>query len=274
MKITSHIIHLFLFILCLFTFSCQYNSDGREELRLGNRKYNKKLYVDAENNYLKSIEKEKSIEAYYGAGNAVQRQRIPSESDQLEKMDSLATSFYEEALSSNSGNNQKKSKLYHNLGNLKYLEGLKSQKIQKTEESNKQFNDAVENYKNSLRLNPDDDETRYNLALALFMLEKNKEEQKKQNRDNNNQDKNKNEEKDSNKQENQSNQDKEQKNKENNDNENNTPEGQNKNMEENRVTIDKKTANKLLNAAQRDENEVLKKVEKSIISGTNSEKDW
>jgi hypothetical protein len=45
----------------------------------------------------------------------------------------------------------------------------------------KKYTEAVEAYKNALRNNPSDDETRYNLALAKEMLEKNppQEDQKK-----------------------------------------------------------------------------------------------
>jgi tetratricopeptide (TPR) repeat protein len=52
-----------------------------------------------------------------------------------------------------------KHKAYHNLGN--------------TFMNAKKYQEAVEAYKNALRNNPTDDETRYNLALAKEMLEKN-----------------------------------------------------------------------------------------------------
>ncbi|WP_203294880.1 tetratricopeptide repeat protein [Luteirhabdus pelagi] len=52
-----------------------------------------------------------------------------------------------------------KHKAYHNLGN-----GFMN---------NKKYQEAVEAYKNALRNNPTDEETRYNLALAKEMLEKN-----------------------------------------------------------------------------------------------------
>src|SRR5690606_11862131 len=50
-----------------------------------------------------------------------------------------------------------KHKIYHNLGNVFMNE--------------KQYRAAVEAYKNALRNNPKDEETRYNLALAKKMLE-------------------------------------------------------------------------------------------------------
>src|SRR5690606_5858114 len=50
-----------------------------------------------------------------------------------------------------------KHKAFHNLGN--------------TFMNEKKYSEAVEAYKNALRNNPNDDETRYNLALAKDMLE-------------------------------------------------------------------------------------------------------
>lgn len=52
-----------------------------------------------------------------------------------------------------------KHKAFHNLGNTFMKE--------------KMYQEAVEAYKNALRNNPSDDETRYNLALAKELLEKN-----------------------------------------------------------------------------------------------------
>ncbi len=52
-----------------------------------------------------------------------------------------------------------KHKAFHNLGNT-YM-------------NEKKYTEAVEAYKNALRNNPNDDETRYNLALAKDMLDKN-----------------------------------------------------------------------------------------------------
>lgn len=53
---------------------------------------------------------------------------------------------------------EEKHKIYHNLGNTFY--------------ENKQFKEAVEAYKNALRNDPTDEETRYNLALAKKEEEK------------------------------------------------------------------------------------------------------
>ncbi|MHA7055589.1 tetratricopeptide repeat protein [Aquimarina sp. M1] len=73
-----------------------------------------------------------------------------------------------------------KHKAFHNQGNT-YME-------------QKKYKEAVEAYKNALRNNPKDDETRYNLALAKQLLEKQKNEDKGGDKDN--KDKNKDENKD------------------------------------------------------------------------------
>jgi Ca-activated chloride channel family protein len=86
-----------------------------------------------------------------------------------------------------------KHKAFHNLGN--------------TFMNEKKYQEAVEAYKNALRNNPTDNETRYNLALAKKMLEEEKKEgdgdgddkekdDKEEKEDQENKDKNKEEEKD------------------------------------------------------------------------------
>ncbi|WP_245962907.1 tetratricopeptide repeat protein [Ulvibacter antarcticus] len=70
-----------------------------------------------------------------------------------------------------------KHKAFHNLGNT-YM-------------NEKKYTEAVEAYKNALRNNPTDDETRYNLALAKELLEKNPPKDDKgddQNKDQNKED--------------------------------------------------------------------------------------
>lgn len=70
-----------------------------------------------------------------------------------------------------------KHKAFHNLGN--------------TFMNEKKYQEAVEAYKNALRNNPNDDETRYNLALAKDMLEKNPPPPQDDNKDDKNKDQNK-----------------------------------------------------------------------------------
>lgn len=95
----------------------------------------------------------------------------------------LGTAYYNKEMNANAmqrflqaasvaSNKTEKHKAFHNLGN--------------TFMNDKKYKEAVETYKNALRNNPTDDETRYNLALAKKMLE---EEQKKGGDDEDNKDK-------------------------------------------------------------------------------------
>lgn len=61
---------------------------------------------------------------------------------------------------------QEKAALYHNIGNCNMAE--------------KNYAEAVENYKNALRLDPSDEQTRYNLAEAKRRLKKQEDQQQKQ----------------------------------------------------------------------------------------------
>ena len=73
---------------------------------------------------------------------------------------------------------------WHNLGNISFQE--------------KNYAQSIEEYKNALRRNPKDDETRYNLRLAQLLLKKQQQEQQNQdkNDDKDQQNKNKDQQKD------------------------------------------------------------------------------
>ena len=105
-----------------------------------------------------------------------------------------AEAYYRKAIAKDPSNAEAK----YNLGNLYYNKEITNEAVQRhgqaakvTEKKDlkhdsfhnrgnafmkqKKYKEAIEAYKNSLRNNPSDDETRYNLALAKKMLE---EEQK------------------------------------------------------------------------------------------------
>jgi Flp pilus assembly protein TadD len=105
----------------------------------------------AEAYYRKAIAKDPAnAEAKYNLGNLYYNKNITSQA--LERHRGAATTAKEKPL---------KHDAFHNQGNA-YMK-------------QKKYSEAVEAYKQSLRNNPEDDETRYNLALAKKMLE---EEQK------------------------------------------------------------------------------------------------
>jgi len=248
--------NLILLLIVFLLSSCQSDQNGRTQLRIGNKQYNKGQYNDSESSYLKSIEKSASPEALYGRGNSSQCLLPSLPSSNLTATDSVALSSYQSALEQTSGNSIKQSKIYHNMGNLCYQAGLRNQKTQHLDESTKKFSESVEYYKSSLRLNPSDDETRYNLCMAIYMLDKNKKDQENQqqnqdqsqNSDKENQDKQQQQE-DKNKDQNKNEQEKDknkkdQENKENSDNSNsNKQENKDKENNEQNKNKDKEPEN-------------------------------
>jgi Ca-activated chloride channel family protein len=105
----------------------------------------------AEADYRKAIAlNPKSETAKYNLGNAYYDRDLNGEAGQR---------FSQAAAVADS--KEAKHKAFHNLGNS-YMNDTK-------------YQEAVDAYKNALRNNPTDDETRYNLALAKKMLEKQKD---------------------------------------------------------------------------------------------------
>ena len=134
-------------------------------------------------------------------------------------------------------------------------------------QSGKDYAKAVEAYKMSLRNNPTDNETRYNLALAQKML---KDQQQ-------NQDQNQNQDKDKDQQQQQ-----DQKQDQNKDKQNDQKQDDKKDQQQPPKSdkkdnqMSKENAEQLLNSVMQDEKDVQDKVKKQqkILQGGRWEKDW
>ena len=172
----------------------------KQILRKGNDLFKQKRFVDAEVKYKKALQKNPYYEtAGYNLGNAVYEQQRYEEA--LPQYELVAKSSRDLETRANS---------YHNAGNVMMKQ--------------KQYDKAIDAYKKSLILDPKDEETRYNLALAQKLLKDQQQNQNNENKDQNqdqnqdqqqNQDQNQNSEnKDQNQDENQDQGDKEDKDKE------------------------------------------------------------
>ena len=125
--------------------------------------------------------------------------------------------------------------------------------------SQKDYAKAVEAYKESLRNNPKDDETRYNLALAQKQLQ-----DQQQNQDQN---------QDQDKQDQQKEQDKQQDQQK--DQQQNQDQQQPSQPEKKDNEMSKENAEQLLNSVMQDEKDVQDKVKKQqVLQGGRLEKDW
>ena len=156
-------------LLLLAAMSLNAQTD-RQYVHQGNKQFRTGDYANAEVSYRKALEKnDRNPQALYNLGNALMAQN----------KDSAAVAEFEKAAKVET-NGLRKSMAYHNMGVIC--------------QRHQMFGDAIEAYKQSLRLNPHDDETRYNLELCKRQQkqqDQNKDNQQQQNKDDKNKDKDK-----------------------------------------------------------------------------------
>ena len=202
-------------LLTVLLFLISINSIAQNKksfLRDGNKLYNDSSYNEAEMQYRKSLEKDQDyFNASFNLADAIYKQ---------ERYDEASALF--NALEDNAPSKNDLAKVYHNLGNSL----VKEQKLK----------EAINAYKNALRINPDDDDTRHNLALSTRMKQnqENQEEQKE------------------------------------------NQEEQKENPEENKQEMSKEAAEKMLEAIQEKEKDLQKEMQKKKVKGKKVKilKDW
>ena len=121
----------------------------------GNEKLNDKNYISAEKEYRKAMSEQSSnVAGAYNLGNS------------FYKNGNFEEALYrQQQAAKNATSKEDKHKAFHNIGNILM--------------QNKQCKEAVEAFKNALRNNPNDDETRYNYALAKQCADQQKEDEPK-----------------------------------------------------------------------------------------------
>lgn len=155
---------LLVFMLTVATVAVAQND--RRLIRQGNKSFRHGNYAAAETAYRKAAElNTRNAQAAYNLGNALFAQG----------KDSSAVAQYEQGIKLETSP-MRKAMGYHNMGVV----------CQK----NKLYAEAIEAYKNALRLNPNDDHTRYNLELCKRQQKKMQQQQQKnrQNKDKNGKD--------------------------------------------------------------------------------------
>ncbi|MCX6335172.1 MAG: tetratricopeptide repeat protein [Bacteroidia bacterium] len=212
-----------LFIIATALLSCSvasYSQADRKMIREGNREYGKEKYSESEISYRKALDKNKeSSDAVFNTGDALYRQK---------KYEDAGKQFADNH--NMNDDKKKKSASLYNLGNS----FLMANKVQ----------ESIEAYKGSLKLDPDNKETKYNLAYAQDLLKQQQEQQQ------NKQDQDKKEQKQD---QNKDNQNKDQK-----DNKDQQKGQQQKQQEQ--QGISKEDAERVLNALANDEKNVQEKV--------------
>ncbi len=259
------IIILLLAIIAISLHVTEVNAQSeRKHIRSGNRHYmrayedttqvSKEEYSKAEVEYRRAIDKRPDELMWkYNLGNSLFKQ------ENYEK----AQEFYEE-VASLSQDKEDKSKAYHNLGNSL----IAKQKL----------DEAIAAYKKALHNNPSDIETQYNLLAAMKKKEQQEqqeqEDQQDQNQDKENQDQQEQENKDQENKDEQG-QDKEDESGQNQKDENEGKQDQQKQPEPQKIS--EENAERILQALQKDEEEIQEKVKKAQAlkaEQQKTDKDW
>ena len=151
--------------LCLSSVVNICAQNDRQLIRQGNRLFRSQEYEKAEAAYRKAIAaNSNNPEAHYNLGCALMAQQ----------KDSAAVNALENSAKLQQDRNRR-AQAFHNIGVIC--------------QQKKMFSEAAEAYKEPLRNNPKDDETRYNLALCMKQIKNQpKQQQQKKQQDKNNKD--------------------------------------------------------------------------------------
>jgi len=224
--------------------------DFRSLVREGNRQYNTGKAVDAETSYRRALDvDERSDLAAFNLGNAMYRQQ---------KFEEAGREF--EKVASETTGKMDKARAYHNLGNS-YLQQQK-------------LKESIEAYKQALRNNPNDLDTKYNLSYAMNLL-KEQEQQNQDNQDSQDNQDNQNQQNQNQDQQNQDNQDQQDQNQDQQQQDQRKDEMQQRQQQQ-QQQINREDAQRILDAIAQEEKELLEKLQQKDRAGYRPkiEKNW
>ena len=238
---------LMLCLLCIFPASLRSQSE-RSLIRDGNASYGDTKFSDAEVDYRKALEKNRESQTgVFNLGDALYKQGRYAEAAQQYAL-----------TASKASDRDVRAKAYHNLGNSLL-------KVQKYPES-------VSAFKEALKANPEDLDTKYNYEFARAMLRQQQQQQQQKN------DKQKNDKQDKQQQQ-QDQQNKDQRKGQ--DQAQNQQNGEKKADQDNTRTaqarkqqISKEDAERILQALNNEEKDVQKKLHKKVPAHVKIDKDW
>ena len=120
----------------------------RREVRKGNRLYNKGEYQQSIERYGRALMLDPaSFEGTYNLGNALSKAEMYDKAEQMQNR----------AAADTLRSDTERAEAYYNLGNTQFRQ--------------KKYREALESYKRSLLLNPDDREAKYNYAYTKHLLD-------------------------------------------------------------------------------------------------------
>ncbi len=242
--------YIFLITLLFTTLTYTDAQEERKFIRKGNAQFTDSAYLESEIEYRKALDKTgNSFEGQFNLGDALYKQE--KFNDALDQFNILAET---------ETNPDHLAMIHHNIGNSYF--------------AMEKYKESVEAYKNALRNNPTDHDSRYNLIVAQKMLKQQEDQKDKQDQ---NKEQNKDQDKEEQKKQDQDQQKQDQDQNKDQQNQDQKEQEQQKNQQQQQAQeqMSKEDAQRLLNAIQQDEDELQKKLQKAkAAQKTKSEKNW
>jgi Ca-activated chloride channel homolog len=241
--------------LGLSTATLSFSQSAHKHLREGDAAYLRKDYKKAELDYRNAQEAERSYKGSFNLGNSLYMQQ--RHDDALQIYADVAKRGID---------NDMRSQAFYNQGNTH---------IQKSE-----YDKAIDAYKQSLRLNPNDEDAKKNLAFAKKLQQEKQKQQQNQDKNQQQQNQQQNQDKNQQQQNQQQNQDKnqQQQNQQQNQDKNQQQQNQQQNQDKNQQqpqNMSKDNAERLLQIMDNEDQKVQQRLKKGKPSKkTRSSKDW
>ena len=224
-----HVLTIALLFVSLNTFAQKEAGD----IRRGNRDYRQQNFTEAEVDYRRALETNKnSYEAHYNLGDALYKQ--DKYADAQAEFETAAKMLDKK------DDKERYSKAMHNIGNCNFAQ--------------QKYDKAVQAYMESLRANPKDNDTRYNLVKAMELLQQQQQQQQQ------NQDQKQDQQQDQQQQQQQQEQQQQ--------------EQQEQQAQQNEDQMDKETAEQILEALEQDEQDTQDKLQRQQGKKRRVEKEW
>jgi len=224
-------------VLCLLLVNVTLmGQEEREYIRKGNRLYKKSEFAGSEGMYRRAQSQERSTyDSGFNLGDALYKQgRFSEAADEFKKTTSGITD-----------DSLKQAQSFYNLGNSL----LKDQK----------FDESIKAYINSLKLDPENIETKFNLAYAQDQLKKQEEQQKQQQEQ---KDQQQDQQKDKNKQDEEKKDDQKQKDDQQQNQQDQKDQQEQQGQDQQQQSISREDAKRLLDALSANEKETQEKVQR------------
>ena len=233
----------------------------KDYIRSGNKHYADSLFEKAEVDYRKALDlNPSSPDALYNLGNALFNQTEQTPAKAGEALSQYTTAAKLET------NKARLAQIYHNIGVLMYAA--------------QRYGESVAAYKESLRNNPTDHETRYNLAMAMHMNKQQPQEDQQEQEEQKQEEQQQQPEQQQDQQQQDQEQQQEQQNQEQQEQQNQEQQNQEQQQQQQAQQageeISKENAEQILNALMQDEKDLQEKQQKRMQQqqGKTLEKDW